>query len=196
MNFCHHCGAKLSFRVPPGDTLPRYVCDRCHAVHYENPKIVAGCIPRWENRVLLCRRAIEPRCGLWTIPAGFMENGETTAEAAQRETLEEATAKVAVGPLYALYNLPQINQVYLIFLADLTAPAFAPGQESLEVALFEETDIPWETLAFDAVRYALQRYFSDRRDRKFPFHMGDILHPSGGSGASQAVIIRAATQPD
>lgn len=183
MNFCSRCGAKLAFLIPVGDTLPRYVCDPCHTVHYENPKIVAGCIPRWENKVLLCRRAIEPCRGLWTIPAGFMENGETTAEAAQRETQEEATARVTIGPLYALYNLPQINQVYLIFLADLTAPTFAPGQESLDVALFEKAKIPWETLAFDAVRRSLRQYFSDSTAGTFLFHTSDIIRPPGKTGA-------------
>ena len=119
MNFCSACGAGVEQRVPPGDSLPRYVCTNCGIIHYENPKMVVGCIPEWKNGILLCRRAIEPRHGLWTVPAGFMENGETTAEGAMRETLEEANAKVEILGLYALFNIPHINQVYMLFRARL-----------------------------------------------------------------------------
>ncbi|WP_333839650.1 NUDIX hydrolase, partial [Pelomicrobium sp.] len=127
MNFCSNCGARVEYRVPPGDTLPRYVCPACGAIHYQNPKIVVGCIPEWEDRVLLCRRAIEPRYGYWTLPAGFMENGETTFQAALRETMEEARARVELGPLYTVYNLPHVNQVYLMFRARLLDLDFRPG---------------------------------------------------------------------
>ena len=181
MNFCSQCGARLSLRIPPGDHLPRYVCDHCHAVHYQNPKLVAGCIPAWEGRILLCRRAIEPRLGLWTIPAGFMENGETTAQAAAREAREEANADVEVGPLYALYDLPGYSQVYLIFLARLRAPEFSPGEESLETRLFAPDEIPWDDLAFLAVRQSLRQYVAETRHGHFRFHMGNI-HASGDGG--------------
>lgn len=181
MNFCSQCGGRLTLRIPPGDTHPRYVCDACQTIHYQNPKIVVGCIPEWEGKILLCRRAIEPRHGLWTIPAGFMENGETTLEAAARETLEEANARVDIGALYALYNLPHYDQIYLIFLARLTDPAFSPGEESLETQLFSPQDIPWNSIAFQAVRHSLQQFVADRGQGTFHFHMADIVPTEGDS---------------
>jgi len=144
-------------------------------VHYQNPKVVAGCIPEWGQQVLLCRRAIEPRLGLWTLPAGFMENDETTLQAATRETLEEASARVEIHGLYALFNLPHINQVYVMFRGRLLDLDFAPGSESLEVALFSEAAIPWETLAFPVVRETLRLYYQDRRRGSFQQHLGDIF---------------------
>ena len=135
MKFCSQCGsARLDLRIPDGDTLPRTVCAQCGTIHYQNPKVVVGCLPEWEDRVLLCRRAIEPRYGLWTLPAGFLENGESVPAGAVRETLEEANARVAIGDLYTLISLPQINQVYMMFRAQLTDVDFGPGPESLEVA--------------------------------------------------------------
>jgi len=142
MKFCSNCGAPVTSRIPPGDTLPRHVCDACHAIHYQNPRMVVGCIPEWDDRILLCRRAIEPRHGLWTVPAGYMENGETTFAGAQRETLEEANARVEIGPLYALYNIPHINQVYILFRARLLDTDVSPGAETLEVRLLAEAEIP------------------------------------------------------
>jgi len=178
MNFCSACGARVEQRVPTGDTLPRFVCAQCGIIHYENPKIVVGCIPEWENRILLCRRAIEPRIGLWTVPAGFMENGETTAQGAQRETLEEANARVEMLGLYALFNIPHINQVYMLFRARLLDLDFRAGAETLETALFEEQQIPWDRLAFATVKRTLKLYFSDRQDGTFRFHMGTIEAPA------------------
>ncbi len=179
MNFCSNCGAPVSHRTPPGDDRPRYVCDMCAAVHYLNPKIVAGCVPQWDDRVLLCRRAIEPRAGLWTLPAGFMETGETTSEAAARETLEEANARVDVGQLFCYLNLPRISQVYVIFLARLLDDTFSPGAESLEVALFREADIPWPEIAFPSIKTALQQYFADRQRGRFETHVLDIRRRRG-----------------
>ena len=135
MKFCSHCAQQLSFKIPEGDNLPRHVCDSCGMIHYQNPKIVAGCIPEWEGRILLCRRAIEPRHCLWTIPAGFMENSETVEQAAARETREEACAKINIIGLYGVYNIPHVNQVYMIFKGSLADGAFAPGVESLETVL-------------------------------------------------------------
>lgn len=175
MKFCSECGAPVERRVPAGDNRPRYVCGACQAVHYQNPKIVAGCISEWEGRILLCRRAIEPRYGLWTLPAGFMENDETTLQAAMRETHEEALARVQIDDLYALFNLPQINQVYLMFRGRLTEPHFGPGEESLEAQLFEEREIPWDTVAFPVVRETLRLYFEDRQAGRFRRHLGDIF---------------------
>ena len=174
MKYCSNCGAPVTRKVPPGDTLPRYVCDGCNTIHYQNPRIIVGCIPEWENQILLCRRAIEPRYGLWTVPAGFMENGETTFQGAARETLEEANARVEVGPLYAMYNIPHINQVYVLFRARMLDLDFSAGAETLEARLFDEADIPWDQLAFATVRNTLNHYYSDRRNGEYRFHMGTI----------------------
>ena len=177
MKFCSDCGAPVRLRVPPGDTLPRHVCDNCGTIHYQNPRMVVGCIPEWEDRILLCRRGIEPRHGLWTVPAGYMENGETTFQGAIRETLEEATARVEIGPLYALYNIPHINQVYILFRARLLDADVRPGAETLEVALLKESEIPWDRIAFASVRNTLTHYYNDRRNGEFKFHMGTIEQP-------------------
>jgi ADP-ribose pyrophosphatase YjhB (NUDIX family) len=177
MKFCSNCGAPVTLRVPPGDSLPRHVCDACHAIHYQNPRLIVGCIPEWEDRILLCRRGIEPRHGMWTVPAGFMENGETTFQGAIRETLEEATARVEIGPLYALYNIPHINQVYMLFRARLLDADVRPGAETLEVALLKEDEIPWDRIAFASVRNTLTHYYNDRRNGDFQFHMGTIEQP-------------------
>jgi ADP-ribose pyrophosphatase YjhB (NUDIX family) len=177
MKFCSNCGASVALRIPPGDTLQRHVCDACHTIHYQNPRLVVGCIVEWEDRVLLCKRGIEPRHGLWTVPAGYMENGETTFEGAARETLEEANARVEIGPLYALYNIPHINQVYVLFRARLLHADVAPGLETLEVRLFAEAEIPWEDIAFATVRNALRHYYEDRRNGAYHFHMGTIERP-------------------
>ncbi|MCC6535789.1 MAG: NUDIX hydrolase [Burkholderiales bacterium] len=174
MNFCSHCGTRVVVRVPTGDTLPRHVCDACGTIHYQNPKIVVGCIPEWDNRILLCRRAIEPRRGLWTVPAGFMENGETTGDGARRETLEEAHARVEIDSLFALYNIPHISQVYMLFRARLLDLDFSAGEETLEVRLCGETEVPWDDIAFATVRNTLTHYFNDRRKGRFEFHIGTI----------------------
>ena len=174
MKFCSNCGATVALKIPAGDTLPRHVCDACGTIHYQNPKMIVGCIAEWENRILLCRRAIEPRLGLWTVPAGFMENGETTAQGAARETLEEANARVEVGPLYAMYNIPHINQVYILFRARLLDLDFSAGTESLEVKLFDEKDVPWESIAFATVRNTLNHYYADRKAGEYRFHLGTI----------------------
>ena len=174
MKFCSNCGAAVALKIPAGDTLPRHVCDACSTIHYQNPKMIVGCIAEWEDRILLCRRAIEPRLGLWTVPAGFMENGETTAQGAARETLEEANARVEVGPLYAVYNIPHINQVYILFRARLLDLDFSAGTESLEVKLFDEKDVPWDTIAFATVRNTLHHYYADRKAGEYRFHLGTI----------------------
>lgn len=174
MKFCSNCGAAVTQRIPPGDSLPRHICDSCNTIHYQNPRMVVGCIPEWEDRILLCRRAIEPRYGLWTVPAGYMENGETTLEGAQRETLEEANARIEMGPLYALYNIPHINQVYILFRARLLDLGFRAGAETLEVRLFSEHEIPWSAIAFATVRNTLTHYYQDRKNGEFRFHMGTI----------------------
>ena len=177
MNFCGHCGGKVSFRIPDGDTLPRFVCDVCDTIHYQNPKMVVGCIPEWDDKVLLCRRAIEPRYGLWTLPAGFLENSETAPAGALRETLEEANARVEVGDLYAFLSLPHICQVYVMFRARLLDLNYSAGSESLEVKLFSEDDIPWDHLAFRTIHFTLEHFFADRRAGTFSLHVGAIGAP-------------------
>src|SRR5437868_981580 len=175
MKFCSTCGSSdLAFRVPPGDTLPRHVCNACGAIHYQNPKIVVGCLPEWGERVLLCKRAIQPRLGLWTLPAGFLENGETLGAGAMRETLEEANARVDLGALYAIISLPQIAQVYMMFRARLQDLDFGPGTESLEVRLFDEAEVPWEQIAFRTIGRTLRRFFLDRRMGHFGMHVSAI----------------------
>lgn len=174
MNFCPSCGAQVAQRVPPGDSLPRYVCDACGDIHYQNPKLVVGSVPEWNGRLLLCRRAIEPRYGYWTLPAGFMENDETTAQAAARETLEEAGARIELGEPYTMISVPRVNQVHLFYRARVLDLEFKPGIESLEVALFEEADVPWKDIAFRTVGLTLKHWFDDRRAGAFRFHSGDI----------------------
>jgi ADP-ribose pyrophosphatase YjhB (NUDIX family) len=154
MNFCSNCGAAtLELRIPDGDTLQRRVCATCGTIHYENPKIVAGCLPVWGERVLLCKRAIEPRHGLWTLPAGFLENGETLQSGALRETLEEADARVELGDLYTVISLPQIHQVYMMFRSRL---------------------LPWAELAFRTIARTLRNFFLDRRLGAFKLHVSSI----------------------
>ena len=175
MKFCSHCGSPdLDFRVPAGDTLKRYVCAACSTIHYQNPKVVVGCLPEWEGQVLLCKRAIEPRLGLWTLPAGFLENGETLAAGALRETIEEANARVAIGDLYTMISLPHISQIYVMFRARLLDLDFGPGPESLEVRLFREEDIPWSDLAFRTIARTLRNYFLDRKLGTFPVHVSAL----------------------
>lgn len=174
IKFCTQCASPVTVRIPAGDNMARHVCDQCGHIHYENPRLVVGCIAEWEDRILLCRRAIEPRLGFWTLPAGFMENGETTAQAAARETLEEACATVAVGAPFAMVNIAHIHQVHLFYRGVLTSPRFGAGEESLEVALIGEADVPWDDLAFRSVKVCLERYFADRRRATFAFHTVDL----------------------
>jgi ADP-ribose pyrophosphatase YjhB (NUDIX family) len=178
MKFCSDCGAPVALKIPPGDTLPRHVCDACGTVHYSNPKMVIGCIPEWRDQVLLCKRAIEPRYGLWTLPAGFMENGETVAQAALRETLEEARARVELAGMFSVLSVPHVNQVHIFYRARLVDLDFGPGAESLEVQLFPESAIPWQEIAFRTVATTLRHYYADRAAGAFGFHSGDIL-PAG-----------------
>ena len=174
MKFCANCGAKVVQRVPPGDSLPRWVCDECGEIHYQNPKLVVGTVPEHEGRILLCRRAIEPRYGYWTLPAGFMENDETTAQAALRETQEEAGATIEMGAPFTLISVPRVNQVHLYYRARLKNLEFKPGEETLEVALVDEAKIPWKEIAFRTVGLTLKHWFADRGRGSFGFHAEDI----------------------
>ncbi len=170
MKYCSNCGSLVSKAVPAGDNRERWVCGDCGYVHYQNPRIVVGCVPERDGEVLLCRRAIEPRLGYWTVPAGFMELGETMAEGAARETREEALAEVEIGRLFATVDVVQAGQVHVFYTARLLGD-FGAGDESLEVGLFSESRIPWEELAFPSVRFALERYVEDAgRDRGVHSH--------------------------
>lgn len=174
MKFCSICGGAIAFRVPTGDTISRFVCDACDVIHYQNPRMIVGCLPVHEERVLLCRRAIEPQRGRWTLPSGYLENGETVEAGAARETYEEARAQVEIERLVTVYSIPHINQIYLLFLARLADLAFGPGPESLEVELFEESRIPWEEIAFSSVSFALENFFRDRRRGEPALHLGSF----------------------
>jgi ADP-ribose pyrophosphatase YjhB (NUDIX family) len=181
LTFCSVCAHPLEVRVPPGDSLPRASCAQCGTIHYRNPRLVVGCLPVWEERVLLCKRAIEPRYGKWTLPAGFMENGESLAEGAMRETLEEAGARVKLGPVLALLSVPEIHQVHVFHRAELLDLNFAPGEESLAVALYAEEEIPWDELAFPTVKRALRHFFADRRRGCFELHEESLRRETGKS---------------
>jgi len=174
LQYCSQCGFRVNFRTPSGDSLPRFICDQCHTIHYQNPKMVVGCIPEWNDSILFCRRAIEPQYGKWTIPAGFLEKGETVAAGAGRETYEEAGALVEAMVPFALFDLVFVGQVYLIFRSVLKHPDFKAGEESLEVRFFREAEVPWEDLAFPVIRKSLRLYFEDRAKGVFSFHMGEI----------------------
>ena len=193
MKFCSECAHPVTVAIPEGDNRPRYVCTQCGTIHYQNPKMVIGSIPVWEQdgelRVLLCKRAIEPRYGYWTLPAGFMENEETTGQAAVRETEEEAGANVELGDLFTLLNVAHVHQVHLFYLARLLDLDFAPGIESLDVRLFAEHEIPWDDLAFPTIHTTLELFFADRRKvlegGNYGFHSRDITRP-----------MRAPVEPD
>lgn len=177
MRFCSLCAQPLRQRVPDGDTHLRFVCDACGTIHYQNPKLVVGAIAEWEGRILLCRRAIEPRRGLWTLPAGFMENHETTQDAARRETREEACASVELHALFSLVDVPHISQVHLFYRGAMTDGAHAPGVESLETRLFDESEIPWDLIAFRSVALSLRAYLADRRAGAFGTHTESLSPP-------------------
>lgn len=174
MNYCSQCGQPVRLKTPQGETLPRFVCEACNTIHYQNPKIVAGCIPEWEGKVLLCQRAIEPRTGFWTFPAGFMELNESTEDAAARETLEEANAAVDLTGLFALFTLTRVSQVYVVYRGKVRDGQFGIGAESSDAKLIEIDDIPWDNLAFPVIQEILQRYVEDHRNGAFGVHCGVI----------------------
>ena len=178
MNYCSNCGNTVKLGTPPGDDRPRFLCASCGTIHYENPKVVVGCIPEMDGKILLCRRAIEPCFDKWTLPAGYLENGETVSQGAQRETLEEAGAHIEILAPYALFNICYVNQIYVMFRARMVDPRIKAGSESSEVRFFSESEIPWDQIAFTVIEETLRRYFKDRADGLFPFQMGDILPKS------------------
>jgi ADP-ribose pyrophosphatase YjhB (NUDIX family) len=174
MKFCSSCAQPVVRQIPEGDSRLRAVCPACGTIHYENPKLVVGTIPVWGDQVLLCRRAIEPRHGYWTLPAGFMENGESVAEGATRETLEEADARIDDLELFTMYSISYVDQVHVYYRARLLDLDFGPGTESLEVSLFREDEIPWDDLAFRTVQMTLREFFADRKAGHFKVHTGSL----------------------
>lgn len=176
INFCRSCGAATVYRVPDdGDTRERAVCSRCGTIHYENPLNVVGTVPHLGARVLLCRRNIEPRKGKWTLPAGFMELGETTAQGAARETVEEAGARFELEGLFAVLNVARVGQVHLFYTARMLGEQVDPGHETMEARLFSEAEIPWDEIAFRTVKETLEHYFADRRAGALSIHVIDIV---------------------
>lgn len=168
---CRECGTAVVYRIPDdGDTKPRAVCPACDTIHYENPLMVVGTVPCWGDKVLLCKRNIEPRFGLWTLPAGFMELYETTSEGAARETVEEAGAQFVMQDLFTLVNVARVGQVHLFYRAELTSDQFDPGVETIEARLFAENEIPWEELAFRTTHVTLEQFFADRSKGHFSVH--------------------------
>jgi len=175
VNYCSMCGEKVQLLIPEGDNRHRYVCTCCQTIPYQNPKVVTGSIPEWNDKILLCKRAIEPRYGLWTLPAGFMENSETNIEGAARESAEEANARLENMRLFCVFSIAHINQVYTMYRADLVDGEASPGSESLEVALFNEDEIPWREIAFQVIAETLRLYFRDKKAGEFKTHYGDII---------------------
>ena len=174
MNFCSQCGAPVTLRIPAGDNLPRYVCDACGTIHYQNPKLVVGCVPEFDGRIVLCRRAIEPRHGFWTVPAGFMENGETLQQAAARESREEALIDVEIGSLLCIAHVLYAHQVHVFFRGRMRSASYGAGVESLEAQLVRAEDIPWSELAFPSTEFALRRYLEDRAARREECHFAEL----------------------
>lgn len=174
MKFCSDCGHPVELRIPAGDHLPRHVCPSCGAIHYRNPKVIVGCVPEWNDRILMCRRAIEPRLGLWTFPAGFLELGESSGQGAAREALEEAGTDVEIGELFVVINVPYVSQVYLIHRARMKSLTFGPTVESSEVTLMREDEIPWDQIAFPTIWHSLKFFFSDRAGGRGGVHVLDL----------------------
>lgn len=171
---CKACGGEAPYSIPPDDNRERAICKVCGTIHYENPLNVVGTVPVWNDKVLLCKRNIEPRYGLWTLPAGFMELGETTSEGALRETEEEAGARVDLQGLFTLLNVVKVGQVHFFYRANLRDTDFAPGPETIEARLFREDEIPWEELAFRTVKKTLECWWADRSAGRFEIHCADI----------------------
>ncbi len=174
INFCTACGGPTEEKIPPDDDHVRAVCSSCGQIHYSNPKVVVGCIPEFNGQLLLCKRNIEPQKGKWTLPAGFLENGESVQEGALRETLEETQAKATIIESYRLFNIVFVDQIYIMFRAQLTSDHFGPTTESIDVRLFNEKDIPWENIAFKVITLTLKHYFSDRKKGQYPFRICDL----------------------
>jgi len=176
MKFCSSCGNTVILQIPVGDDRERFVCGTCELIHYSNPRVIVGCVPVYEGRVLLCKRAIDPRKNYWTLPAGFMENGETSVQGAARETWEEARARVSRIDLYRVFDVPYISQIYMFYRCDLDRGEHDAGPESLETGLYAEEEVPWDKIAFPVVSQTLREYFSDAATGQFPVRVSAIDH--------------------
>jgi ADP-ribose pyrophosphatase YjhB (NUDIX family) len=181
MRFCSECGGPVSLSIPAGDTRPRAICQACGQIHYSNPRVVTGCVLEHQGRILLCRRSIEPRAGFWTLPAGFLEDGETMADGAQREAMEEALAPAVALTLFAIMDVPGVCQVHVMYRGELATPTWGVGEESSEVVLAEPSAIPWDQLAFPSVEYTLRRYMADRSAGVFGLHTTTVRRRMDGS---------------
>jgi len=182
INFCSLCGSTMTRKIPVDDDHVRDVCPACGHVHYENPKMVVGTIPVWEDQILLCRRNIEPRRDKWTLPAGYLENQESVQDGAARETLEETRAEVSIVGPYRLFNILFVDQIYFMFRAKLLTLDFGPTGESTEVRLFRESEIPWDEIAFEVIRMTLVDYFEDRKTGAYDFYVKDLVYQPGRKG--------------
>lgn len=176
MKYCSDCGTPVEHKIPFGDHLPRAICPACGTVHYRNPKVIVGCIPEWGDQILMCKRAIEPRLGRWTFPAGFLEQHESSGQGAAREALEESRGEVEIGELFVVINVPYVSQVYMVHRARLLAPQFGPTSESSEVVLMGEDEIPWDEIAFPTIWHSLKFFYADRKAGRKGFHTLDLLH--------------------
>jgi ADP-ribose pyrophosphatase YjhB (NUDIX family) len=179
MKFCSNCAYPISFNLVEGEHIPRFHCTSCGVIHYVNPKIIVGCLPIWEDKVMLCKRGIEPQYGLWNIPGGFMENEETTEEGAVREMFEETKGAVNVIGLHTVFNVVPVNQVHLHFLVEMKDLNFSLTPESIDIQLFKEEDIPWQDIAFASTKFALRKYFEDRKNNTRNTHTGSLLQKEG-----------------
>ncbi|MGD9586703.1 MAG: NUDIX hydrolase [Brachymonas sp.] len=175
VHFCRYCGHATELREPEGDNRKRAVCPSCGTIHYINPLVVVGTLPVWQDRILLCKRNIEPRRGKWTLPAGFMELHETTSQGAARETMEESGAEFDMGPLFGVMNVPEVGQVHMFYLCTLRHDRFDPGHETMEARLFSEEEIPWEELSFRTVEHMLRTFLADRAKGHFGVHVHDFM---------------------
>ena len=182
MKYCSCCAHEVVRKIPEGEDRERDVCPSCGEIFYVNPKIIVGCVPTVGDQVLLCKRAIEPRYGKWTLPAGFMENRETTAEGAAREMWEEAEARAVDMALYRIFDVPHISQVYVFYRCEVLDGHFGAGSESLESALYSEADIPWDELAFPVVIEMLREFFEDRKTQEFPVRNSTIRYQKRRTG--------------
>ena len=172
--YCSYCGSTVSIKIPDGDNKERAVCDKCGSIFYENPKIVSGCLLTYDNKILLCERATEPRAGYWTLPAGFLENNETIEGGAARETFEEARAKAVDLKPFLLCNLPHISQLYIIFYGELLNGEYSAGPESSDVKLFSQKEIPWNNLAFPVIEKTISLYYQDKKNDTIAIHFETI----------------------
>ena len=174
IKFCSQCGSPTRLSIPEGDNRQRAICTVCNHIHYTNPRVIVGCVPTYDGKLLLCKRAIEPRINLWTLPAGFLENGETAADGAVRESWEEARITAEGVQLYRLYDVPYINQLYIFFLCQIRERKFEPGPESYETRLYENSEIPWDEIAFPVVKETIEEFFEDKKNNHFPVRMSEI----------------------